>query len=287
MSNLINWQRIVELERAGVRPDVDPETFWDERAEDFAVGHARRESNGLAAAALAFLAPGPAESLLDLGSGAGTIALPFARAVRRVTAVDLSGKMLDGLAAQAAGAGIRNIRAVKGSFRDLPASRLRPHDLVVACRSIGLISSDLAGRFDMVDALERVNALANARVCLLFVSEAIGLDPDFLARFDPRERRRIHGGELGVFNLAHSLGYMPRLDYLAHPVDHAYEDPDEAFAVNRRFMDLDGRHRDRFIRYFRSKATKAKGEWRLTLPGRTRCIHWRRDTSWNAGLPNG
>jgi SAM-dependent methyltransferase len=287
MTALVNWRKVIEMEWDADRRDGDMEAFWDARADDFARGHAKRESGGLAGAIVGFVDPAPGETLLDLGCGAGTLTLPFAERMGKVTAVDVSGGMLAGLAELAAERGLRNIRTVKGRFRELPDRRIGRHDIVISCRSFGMISCDRENRVDPEATIRRMTALAKSRAYLFFVTHSIALDPDFLGAFRPDERTRFWRGEQATFALAHSFGLMPRLEYLPHPVDHAYDDPEEAYEVNRRMIGLEPSHRERFLKYFRRKAKQVPGEWHLSLPGVTQCIWWSRMSNWDDGLTAG
>ncbi len=287
MTTIVNWDRVLALKWGAAKRGGDEASFWDERAEDFAYGHARRETAGLSDVITGFVRPAPGETALDLGAGAGALTLPLARVARRVTALDLSGEMLARLSARAAGEGLNNLRTVRGRFRDLADRRIGRHDIVTACRALPLLAAGRDGDFDPAGTLRRMDALARSRVYILAGTHSFALDPDFLALFTPEERRGFRRGDLSTFNLAHTLGFMPRLDYLAHPVAHAYDDPEEAFELQSRAIGLAPAHRARFLHYFRRKGRRAGGEWHLDLPGRTPCIWWRKRESFTVGLEDG
>ena len=58
----------------------------------------------------------PSEAWLDIGAGAGRFALPLARVIREVIALDPSTGMLDGLRAGMAESGIANVRVISGRW---------------------------------------------------------------------------------------------------------------------------------------------------------------------------
>jgi SAM-dependent methyltransferase len=58
----------------------------------------------------------PSDTWLDIGAGAGRFALPLARVVREVIALDPSTGMLDGLRAGMAESGISNVRVIAGRW---------------------------------------------------------------------------------------------------------------------------------------------------------------------------
>src|SRR3990170_2608676 len=71
-------------------------------------------------------------SVLDVGAGCGTLAVPLARRVERVTALDPSVEMLRELRRRARRAGVANIRCVLGAWGEVP---LRPHDLLLVANA--------------------------------------------------------------------------------------------------------------------------------------------------------
>jgi ubiquinone/menaquinone biosynthesis C-methylase UbiE len=80
---------------------------------------------------LAIAEPGPADACVDLGAGAGFVALALAPLAGSVLAVDISPVMAESLAAHAAQAGLRNVRI---EVADLRTFQLPPGsvDLVVS-----------------------------------------------------------------------------------------------------------------------------------------------------------
>lgn len=73
----------------------------------------------------------PTDTWLDIGAGAGRFALPLARRVREVIALDPSAAMLDGLRAGMADHGITNVRVLAGRW---------PEDADVLTADVALIA---------------------------------------------------------------------------------------------------------------------------------------------------
>ena len=144
-------------------------------------------------------------SVLDIGCGPGTLAVPIAKLVQRVTAVDYSQTMLDLLEQQAEMHGIDNIRTVNCTWEDdWSAFGIGAHDVVIASRSMNI--DDLAG------GLSKINAYADQKV---FVSERIApspFDPDAFAALG----RPFDSGPDFIYtvNMLYSLGIHPRIDLI-------------------------------------------------------------------------
>lgn len=111
--------RLAEMERLRPGGGAVGAAFWDARARRFA---ARLPAPG--AERDPFLtrlrrATSSTSTVIDVGAGAGRHALPLARRVRRVTAVDPSTKMLAILRRRAREQAIANIDCVAGQWEDV------------------------------------------------------------------------------------------------------------------------------------------------------------------------
>ena len=105
----------------------------------------------------------PADVWIDIGAGAGRYALPIARLVREVIAVDPSAGMLGTLREGAAEAGIPNVRAIEGRWP--PSADLRAAlgpDPVADVALIAHVGYDVEDIGPFVDAMEA----ASRRLCI-------------------------------------------------------------------------------------------------------------------------
>ena len=110
----------------------------------------------------------PADTWLDIGAGAGRYALPLAKTVREIVALDPSPGMLDGLRAGMAEHGIENVRVVPGRWpealaNDGPLADLTPVDVAL----IAHVGYDVEAIKPFLDGMER----AASRECLAVLME--------------------------------------------------------------------------------------------------------------------
>lgn len=77
------------------------------------------------------------QTVLEIGAGTGRFTLDIAPRVNKITAVDLSGKMLEQLRRKAAALRLDNVRAACGDFMEMPA--LEQADVIVSISAIEYI----------------------------------------------------------------------------------------------------------------------------------------------------
>jgi len=134
---LDEWRRIVtarDQQRDALRRPEDPapERFWEKRAQRFARFSRELDPDD---PFLRFVQERPQEgdTLLDVGAGTGRFALPLARQVRRVVAVEPSPAMLAELMRAAEAAGISNVTAVEARWED---AEVAPAELVICAHVV-------------------------------------------------------------------------------------------------------------------------------------------------------
>jgi SAM-dependent methyltransferase len=137
-------------------------------------GHAERTNQQLD-----FIKMEPESTVLDVGAGTGRLAIPIAKKVEEVTAIEPSPGMRACLRANIKNAGIDNINCIDKRWEDIEfGSDIAPHDVVIASYSLNVL--------DIKDALKKVNAAANDSVYIFnFADDIKGLfwtDDDFWRR---------------------------------------------------------------------------------------------------------
>nr|WP_054858354.1 class I SAM-dependent methyltransferase [Methanobacterium formicicum] len=98
------------------------------------------------------------DSVLDIGCGNGVITIPLAQKAIKVTAMDISSKMLEILMKNAKDSGLNNINTFNQRIEDVTEEDVGKHDVVVASRSLNGVS-------DIGKELEKINNIAKKK-CL-------------------------------------------------------------------------------------------------------------------------
>lgn len=222
---------------------------WDRKASSFA---RRISTSTYTDRFLELLKPQPHWSILDVGCGPGTLTIPLAAMVRRLTAFDFSRNMLDILRQEAAAKGLNNITIQHLSWEeDWQSVRIPIHDVAIASRSLTVK--------DLRTALTKLSASAREKVV---ITDRVKYGP-----FDPRAfaavGRPLDAGPDYIYtvNLLYQMGYLPTVDYIRLEETLHYSSFEEAMAGYRwMFRDLNENEEQRLERYVRSIADSEDGQ---------------------------
>jgi ubiquinone/menaquinone biosynthesis C-methylase UbiE len=162
------------------------------------------------------------DTVLDLGSGDGTVTMKIASKVKKVTAVDSYKNMLDFLEENANNAGIKNIEYVEADINDITLETIGNYDVVLASRSI-------SGIMDVKDKFIELDKIANKSVYF----SLIGAQPDYhikkISELLNREYEPVNSA-IYAYNLLFQLGIYANLVNLECDSQHQYEDIDDAYS---------------------------------------------------------
>ena len=233
---------------------------WDQRAPAFARDAGK---SGYAGRLLELLRPEPDWEVLDVGCGAGTLALPLASRVRAVTAVDYSSRMLELLGERCAAAGVANVTPRLGAWEDDWAGLgLGRYDLAIASRS--LTTDDLRGALQKLDAAARRLAVVVAPV---------GEGPIDGRVFAAVGRPFVAGPDyLYAYNLLHALGRYASVTFVENTDARRYPSR-EAAVEGLLWMIADPTDAEvaRLRAWLDRELVPADGGWRLARP---RTVRW-------------
>lgn len=231
------WQR----ERDGKSWKSKGEEDWDKRATSFAK---RTEKSTYINQFISLLQPDPAWSILDIGSGPGTLALPLASQVKQITCIDFSTQMLAILNQRAAKKGLSNILTQKLSWEDdWKNYGIQPHTVTIASRSLAVN--------DLRSHLERLCQYATEKVAITDRVQHGPFDPGaYLAIGRPLKTGPDY---IFTLNLLYQMGYQASVDFIHLEPELNYFSFDEAFSsYTWMFRDLDEKEKIQLKNYVRS-----------------------------------
>jgi len=237
----IDWLQLWQNERKHKSWRSKKATDWDKKAGAFAE---RTSDSPYIPLLLSRLPLDPDCTVVDVGCGPGTLALPLARMVKNVTAIDYSRKMLDVIEARAGDEGLDNIRCVHCSWED----DWRSHDIETADIAIASRSLNIA---DLPSALKKLNDIARRYV---FITDRIAPSP-----FDPEAfaavGREFSSGPDYIFtlNFLYSMGICANVEILELDRHTVFKNTEEALAAYIwMFKDLNQDETYRLQRYVES-----------------------------------
>ena len=261
----IDWDAMWRESRTHKSWKKKKSSDWDQRAASFAE---RNLDSPFVAQFMAHLQSEPEWTVLDVGSGPGTLAIPLAAQVRRVTALDYSTAMLHELDKRALAAGRDNITTVQASWTDdWQALGIARHEVAIASRSLSV--DDLKG------ALSKLNAWASKAVYVVDRVGAGPFDPDLFAALG----RNFEPGPDYIFtlNILYTLGIHARVDFLSLDSVRTYKSREEALNSYRWMVDdLTALEETRLIAYVDAHLSRHDEMWQLTrqTPPRWALIWW-------------
>lgn len=203
-----------------VRRHADDAAFWDKRSATFTTKDA---PNLYVEKFLEYAGIRPGETVFDMGSGTGALAVPLGEAGHKVVAADFSQGMLDQMQSRLDEAGVRTVFPKLMSWEDdWPAFGVREGmtDVAVASRSIATA--------DLRDALLRLTEVARRRVCItLATGSSPRVDERILAAVGlPAVLGRDY---LYAFNILAAEGVRAEVRYIDSTRDDTFASPEDAY----------------------------------------------------------
>lgn len=198
----------------------DNASHWDARAKSFATKHGSQSPYVDRFLELAAIRPG--ETVLDMGCGSGTLAIPLSLEGHKVIACDFSSGMLSALREAMSAKGATSITEIQMSWDDDWAAcgvSKRCVDVALASRSIAT--------HDLKMALEKLGSAARRRACITL---PCGATPKVNARLMKAAGLEAYVGRdfLYAFNILCQLGYFPTIDYIPSTRVETFDSFDDA-----------------------------------------------------------
>lgn len=226
--------------------------FWDGRSRSFAK-HVTR--TGYAERFLKIMTPEPEWTVLDMGCGAGTLALPLAEKVKSITAVDFSEKMLSILQEECKERNINNIDTIHASWEDdWTDVGLGQYDVTIASRS--LVVDDLKGT---------IAKLHNAARKKVFIVTVVGDGPHDRQAYEAVGRDLQVGPDyIYNYNVLYQMGIYARVDFIVQQVRDTYGDREGAMdSVRWMFPELSGDEEKKLDAYMDEHLICLDSQWML------------------------
>ena len=233
MRSIINWQELQDMvmgqsQQQGKGADAPQHVNWDENADMYNQMAAMEASYTLNQ--INCFEAGKDDTVLDIGCGPGRITVPMAKRVKKVTSIDTSENMMTYCRQNAQEANVSNVNIRNLDWTKAELGKdLEQHDIVIACRSVGMRD------FAKLNAFARkyvvVIAWANADCIPDIIDELfLGADGRGESRHHviiPRDRRV---GYNVMWNTAYDMGFDPNISIVIDGFTKDYASKEEAYA---------------------------------------------------------
>ncbi len=265
--NEIDWNSMWQAELAGSNwKQGSSKELWNKRAESFSksISQAVEEEDKLdkddyISKMLARVQVKPEWSVLDIGCGPGTLAIPLAKKAASLTALDLSSEMLKYLKINAEKSGLSNIRYLNASWQEALASGLPgKHDVVVASRCL------MSG--DMKEFISWVRSIAAHAVYVTFPIIHLPFDWEVYKAIGRNGKRQ--PPFIYFYNLLYQMGIHANVEILLSRVRVRFSSIEEAISqLQWRTDPFTAEEKARLVDFLEKKFKEQKETGALTHEG--------------------
>lgn len=222
--NEVDW---LKYWQEALKQKTDKNKDWDKAAPHF---HKRAKKDDYHDLLFSKLILNENDSLLDLGCGEGSITLPIAKQVRKVTGVDSSTKMLELLNKRAQEQNIKNVDTILKSLEDISYEEIGDYDVVLASRSLN-------GIIPIEETLKTINEIANKYVFItLFGPENWKIEKEF-NEYIGKENKPFPEYNY-MFNILYNMGIYANIERLDIKAYREYSSIEEAMDNGKFRLDL-------------------------------------------------
>lgn len=222
--NEVDW---IKYWQEALKQKTDKNKDWDKAAPHF---HKRAKKDDYHDLLFSKLILNENDSLLDLGCGEGSITLPIAKQVRKVTGVDSSTKMLELLNQRAQEQNIKNVDTILKSLEDISYEEIGDYDVVLASRSLN-------GIIPIEETLKTINEIANKYVFItLFGPENWKIEKEF-NEYIGKENKPFPEYNY-MFNILYNMGIYANIERLDIKAYREYNSIEEAMDNGKFRLDL-------------------------------------------------
>jgi SAM-dependent methyltransferase len=275
----IDWNKMWQ-EESNHSPwnKTSPKDLWNKRAEGFNKRISRvmdsqdeLDKDDYISKMLSRIEVKPEWSVLDIGSGPGTLAIPLARKVKSVTALDVSSEMLKYLKDNACKSGITNISYISAYWQEaFSAKKVGEHDVVVASRSL------MHG--DMKEAISSINSVARQAVYLTLPIIHLPFDWEVYKAIGRSGKK--HAPYVYFYNLLYQMGITANVEILRSRVKVQYSDIEKAIDdLQWRTEPFNSAEKIKLEAFLRSMFTDNNGTPVITYEGYSKwaLIWWKKE----------
>lgn len=251
------------------RKDEDMTEFWNKMAKQYNESIKRHNR---AEQIIAKLDIEPECTVLDIGSGPGTLAIPLAKTVRHVTVIDPSSGMLACLRENAINEGLRNITCINKRWEDVEIGKdIDEHDIVIASHSLTML--------DIKEALTKMNDVARRYVYIFTFAGTRLWDYDKLWHELYSEEYQPGPDYIYLYNVPYEMGIYANVEISDLEFEQRYDSLDDAVNKWKEMYDLPLEKKKVLREYLSKTLVEDENDGKLCLKRKSRSamIWWKKE----------
>lgn len=245
--NDINWNELRKQSLQKNPLNKKSAEDWDKRAPSFSK---RISKSAYTEQFIKLLSPKQHWSVLDVGSGPGTLAIPLASKVQSITCLDYSSVMLDILKEKANELSISNITRCTCSWdANWQQSNILPHDVAIASRSLAIDN--------LYKGLEKLCKFATKKVA---ITDRVKYGPKDPHAFKAVGRKIMTGPDyIYTLNILYQMGFHASCTFIKLEEKSEYTDIEEAVSnYSWMFGEMTTQEKKKLKNYVQSITTNAE-----------------------------
>ncbi|MBF7082454.1 class I SAM-dependent methyltransferase [Desulfallas sp. Bu1-1] len=218
----LNWENLWEkiYEERGKIEYRDPGIeYWDKRAEDFSESRKTNdyEYGREVIKALHEIINSNSE-VLDIGAGPGTFVIPFAKKVKKVTAVEPSKGMCEKIGKNAEEEGVRNFEIINKVWQEVDISKITgKYDLVICSIVLWIFK-------DVWEQLKRMEQSSRGYCCVVTgTGDWNGEEQKLWHKVMGDVKKPSYSEYPLIYNLLYSKGRFPNVDIIYYTSERSVE----------------------------------------------------------------
>lgn len=258
------WKKAMEESR-WKRLAGTPE-FWDERVDWFEELVRQSDRAGMI---LSRIKTEPDYTVLDIGAGPGTVAMPLAKIVRSVTVIEPSRGMLARLKENASKHNLTNIKYIQKKWEDVEiGEEMEEHDVVIASHSLVMK--------DIKSALVKINDVVRHYVYIFSIAGR-RKERSSLWSLLNREKPNFSPGYIYLYNILYQMGIYANVEIIDANRGIQFPDLDAAVKHYKEWMRLWEGDEGELRSHLSENLVEEDGMLWLRHRLRTAMIWWRKE----------
>lgn len=261
----LDWEQLWKKRLAKAERVKKQAVDWDGWAEDFEKQFARSDYRDRLIEKMEIR---PGDSILDVGCGPATLAIPLASRADRITALDISAGMLRVGAERAKEKNIDNITFRQMDWEEVATGReIAPHDIVVCSRAF-------PGKKPK-ESLRKLNEAAKRRVYLTLRTDHDGAHDFYSMIYRQIGKEYIPAPDyIYCYNMLYQSGITANVDFIDYTDSFRYEKSDEAFRIINTHVQTENDEQAQILMGFIRRNISENGGFELDIKSRWALLRW-------------